>query len=464
MDKFIKNDKRDTILFINNPGKTDLQRLNQAVARLSEEIGRPLRVLVVADRKLIKKELKALPFNFDRIICDTGSVRQVEKALLPYHGKLIAITSWHDKDIPYFQRIIPHVPYLQTPNTDSLDWSTDKIMMRRRLRTFNKKTSPAYTIIEDSSEQSIKRVKKKVGFPLIVKPAGLASSILVSVCFHEEELEKVLKQSFRKLKSAYKRSKGRGKPAILVEQFMEGRMYSVDIYVNSRGKMYSTPLVHVTTGFSIGMNDFFGYRRLTPVTLKPHRQEQGIKVAKEAVNALALKSVSAHVELMQTDDGWKIIEVGPRIGGYRHDMYMDSFGINHTLNDIKIRLPMEPKIPKKPKGYSAVMQLYAEKEGKITKIRGINKIRKLNSFKSLRQSKKVGDKALFASHGGSSVMVVYLFNKNRSDLLADIRRLEQQVKIEVQKRTHIMKPKIIKEVTEEIINDQATVVPEEHPI
>src|SRR5438309_1635157 len=85
-------------------------------------------------------------------------------------------------------------------------------------------------------------IVKKISFPLIIKPAGLASSLLVRLCYHREELEPALAKTIRKIKSVYKKKNGRGEPRILVEEFMEGSMYSIDSYVNQRGVVYHTPL------------------------------------------------------------------------------------------------------------------------------------------------------------------------------------------------------------------------------
>ncbi|OHA62698.1 MAG: hypothetical protein A3E07_00240 [Candidatus Wildermuthbacteria bacterium RIFCSPHIGHO2_12_FULL_45_9] len=43
---------------------------------------------------------------------------------------------------------------------------------------------------------------------------------------------------------------------------------------------------------------------------------------------------------------------------------------------------------------------------------------------------KIGDRAIYAKHGGKSVFDIILFNKDRAKLLADIRRLEQMISIE----------------------------------
>ena len=136
---------------------------------------------------------------------------------------------------------------------------------------------------------------------------------------------------------------------------------------------------------------------------------------------------------MKTEDGWKIIEVGPRIGGFRHEMYNLSYGIDHSYNDILIRIPKKPVLSKKVKGSTAVMQFYPPHKGRLKGITGINKVRKLESFSRIELKKQIGDMCDFARNGDDPVFDIVLFNKTRSKLLADIRRLEQNVKIQITK-------------------------------
>jgi len=134
---------------------------------------------------------------------------------------------------------------------------------------------------------------------------------------------------------------------------------------------------------------------------------------------------------MKVDDDWKIIEAGPRIGGYRHKLYELGYGINHALNDAFIRIPQRPVIPKKVLGYATVLKYYPKKEGVITELKGIKKIQALKSFHSILVQKKVGDRSRFATNGGTAVFSVTLCNGDRSKLLADVRRVEQLIKITV---------------------------------
>jgi biotin carboxylase len=433
MSGFDEAQERDTILFVGSY----LESQKKAMMKLSETANKKLVAVVLIDKtalnpNVVTKVNKGEP-QVIVLQCNVSSGLSIQKALLPYKHRLISATCRSESNIPYFKKIIPHVPYLNTPTETSLEWATDKIRMRRLLSGYDKTISPKFLVAQNSSVETINKIEKTVGFPLIIKPAGLAASLLVTLCYHREELEVALAKTVRKVRSIYKKKNGRGEPQILVEEFMEGSMYSIDSYVNQRGVVYHTPLVHVRTGRAVGFEDFFGYMRLTPVKLRSQNIEPAKRVAEKAIEALNIRSTTCHIELMRTEDGWKIIELGPRIGGFRHEMYELSYGINHSLNDILIRVPKKPIISKKIKGYTAVLQFYSKEKGRLVKIEGVNKIRKLESFKRVNFKKNVGDICDFARNGDDPVFDIVLFNKDRSRLLADIRRLEQTVKIMIKK-------------------------------
>jgi hypothetical protein len=102
-----------------------------------------------------------------------------------------------------------------------------------------------------------------------------------------------------------------------------------------------------------------------------------------------------------------------------------------ALNDILIRIPKKPILNKKVKGFTAVMQFYPRSKGRLKGIVGINKVRKLESFSRLELKKQIGDMCDFARNGDDPVFDIVLFNKSRSRLLADIRRLEKSVTIQI---------------------------------
>ena len=428
MSSFENAQERNMILFVGS----FLGTQDTALKKISKMLDRNITACVLLDvtDNSVKKEI---PKNSKNIFldCDFSSPLAIERTIKPYKDRFLAVTCRAEKNIPLLKKIIPHVPYLNSPTELSLDWTTDKIKMRQLLRNYDKSISPNFLVAHDSSKETLDRIEKQIGFPLILKPSGLAASLLVTVCYYREELEDNLKNTVKKINQTYKKRKGRGDPQILVEEFMEGSMYSIDVYVNQRGVMYFTPLVHVRTGRSIGFDDFFGYMRITPTLLKPHKVEAAKKAAEKTIEALNIRSTTCHIELMKTEDGWKVIELGPRVGGFRHEMYELSFGIDHTMNDILIRIPKKPILSKKIRGYTVALKFYARKKGRLLNIVGINKTRKLESFVSIKLYKQKGDMCDFARNGDDPVFDVILFNKNRSKMLADIRRIEKSIDIQV---------------------------------
>lgn len=359
----------------------------------------------------------------------------ITRVLLPYQNDMIAITARGENGAARLSEIVPHVPYLRTPTADSLRWAMDKYEMRRHLNAYDTNIVPKFTRLKDVSDAELDRVINKVGFPLVVKPASLEESKLVTICYHEEDFKKAAKNIFRKLKSEYKKLNRLQIPTVLAEAFMEGDMYSIDSYVDSRGRVWHCPLVRVKTGKDIGHGDFFNYLQMTPTILKPETVSRAQSVTEKAIHALGLRSLTTHIELMKIDDEWKVIEVGPRIGGFRPLLYELSCGINHSLNDIFIRKPKSPILPKKCQGYACAMKWFAKNEGLIVEMKGIKKIEELESFHSITINKKIGDRAIFARNGGKSIFNLFLYNSERPKLLADIRRIEQMVEVKVARRT-----------------------------
>lgn len=422
---------KDTIAFVMGLRATAVDEVRE----YEKILGKKLTILFIQDSRFpIAKKVA----SYDEILhVDFSSYVKIEEALLPYQNRLLAITCTNDDNIARFAKIIPNVPYLRTPTTESLTWATDKYEMRRRFKTYDPSITPKFTQIKENTKEERDRAIARVGFPMIVKPTNLGASLFVEVCFHEDELKKALSKGFRKIRKAYEDDKRLESPRIIAEQFIEGDMYSIDSYVDSRGKIYHCPLVRVKTGKDIGWKDFYGYLQITPTVLKQETVIKAQEVAEKAIKALGLRSCSAHTELIKHDIDWKVVEVGPRIGGARDELYKLSCDIHHSLNDIKIRIPEKPIIPKKCKGFAAYMKWFAHKEGTIVETKGIKKIEQLESFYKIDVKKKVGDKSIFASNGGRAIFILYLYNPERAKLLADIRRIEEMVKVKVVRRMKV---------------------------
>src|SRR3989338_5087916 len=162
-----------------------------SIRRYGKSQKKKFRVMLIADSRSKQKRDQSSYEDLDIYIeVDFSSPKNIAEALLPYQDELLAITCRAEAHMMKFAAVIPHVPYLRTPTTESLTWATDKYEMRKRLKLYDVKRTPKFTLIKENSKVERKRVIEKVGFPLILKPTNLAQSMLVSICYHEEEFEK----------------------------------------------------------------------------------------------------------------------------------------------------------------------------------------------------------------------------------------------------------------------------------
>lgn len=404
----------------------------ESIRKYGEKNNRTYRIMVVWDQKIAPKTVANYPDADIFLPIDFKSDESIKEALAPYAEELLAITCRAESYLSRFIKIIPHVKYLNVPTVESLEWATDKLMMRRRFALHAKKYSPKYAVVKENTALERKRVIEKIGFPLIMKPTNLAQSLLVTVCYHEEELKNALTTGFKKIKKVYSNNGRLEVPKLMVEAYMEGDMFSIDAYVDGDGLVYYCPVVKVVTGKQIGHDDFYNYLHMTPAKLKEVSIMRAQEAAKAGIDALNLRNTTVHVELMRVDDEWKLIEIGARVGGFRCALYRQSCDIDHSLNDVLIRMGKKPVIPKKCHGYAATLKWYPKKEGVLTKMKGIKKIQELESFNEISVNSKVGDRSIFAKNGGKAVFSVTLSNPDRSKLLADIRRVEKSVDIQTE--------------------------------
>ncbi len=423
---------KDIILFINaiRPETFDALREHQ------KRTGRIFKPVVIVDEKIqesITERNAQVGFldAVERVSANFDSAFSIRQALRPYADRTFAVTAQYENSILELKKIIPYLPYLPTPSEPSLVWATEKREMRALLEAYNPALVPKYREVHDCADGTIRSIETDMPYPLIVKPSGLEGSLLVSLVHNGKELHSALKHVFSYAQEAYDTWIKRQTPAVLVEEFMEGDMYSVDTYVAEDGTCRHAPPVKVITGHKAGFEDFFGYKRIAPSGLSPNEIRDAYHIAGEACHALGLRAITVHTELMRTPEGWKVIEVGPRIGGYRHAIYSLSFGINHIMNDIQNRAGEEPDIPGIPLSHTAVFNIYAHEEGILTAVSGVGAVRRLASFVSLRQTLHPGEELYFAKHNGDPVFEVILNNKDLQQFESDIESLQQMLTLRV---------------------------------
>ncbi|MDQ3093968.1 MAG: ATP-grasp domain-containing protein [bacterium] len=319
--------------------------------------------------------------------------------------------------------------YCQTPL--SLETASEKSKMREAFMANFPEITPKFVNIRNIRSLETTDLKD-FSYPLIIKPNGLTSSFLVIKCDNFNELAQNVSIAFSEIDKVYQREHGVGDKSILIEEFIEGDMYSVDAFVMADGKtMHFMPLVRVVTANDVGLEGFYGYQRILPVELNATERTLAEECASKAMQAVGLKSSAAHVELYQTRNGWKVVELGPRIGGYRQELYKLAYDLDNFYNDFLTHLNIPPIVSSEPIGFAAAINIYPDKTGVISSMNGIDEAGKLGSLFSLKTHAKVGDLSKPAVNGGKYVVDAILHSKTEDELLQDIKRLRGLVQVDI---------------------------------
>lgn len=421
---------RDTILSIDDvePG------LVTALKKHSRRLGRPLKGVVLIDTNpsvASRERARDDSGLFEEIRCDFDDTSRLQSILKEYQYNLLAVTCRRENSMSSFKKVLPFLPYVNSPSESAILWATEKHLMRDRLRDYDIDLVPKYRYLAGPGTMSAENISRELAFPVIVKPTGLAASILVTRCDDLYELKSCLNRTFQIINDVYERELGRGRPGVLVEEMIRGDMYSIDAYVDSKGKIFFLPLVGVITAHSVGLEGFYSHSFVIPTGLPEKEIKAAHKASADAIRALNLNSSTAHIELFRSPEGWKIIELGPRIGGYREALYREAYGIDHYYNDLAIRMDIEPEIPAEPIAHATSFNIYPDEEGEIIDIAGLEEAKRIESLIDIKCHAKPGDLAFFAGNGGRFIVDGTLCNKDPHKLNDDLLRVRNTIQIKV---------------------------------
>lgn len=407
--------------------------LVNAVHQLSKELGRPLKGVALVHRSFLDYPTRPVDTTglFEEVVVDYDNPEELQKTIMPFADRILLATTRYEDAIHHFSQLVPYIPYVSTPTESSLIWSTEKPLMRDRLKNYDPRLVPQYVRVEEQDVSRCTELTQDFSFPVIIKPGSLWSSFLVSRCDTREQLTEQLRATFSIINKVYGRLRRVTQPVLLVEEMIQGDMYSTDVYVSRDGTVRCLPLIRAVTDAALGRESFSEHHAFLPVDLSDEETEQAFAAATAAIRALGLRSTTAHVELFKTNDGWKIIELGARIGGSREELYRESFGIEHHYNDLANRADMEPKIPTKLLKHAREEDIYADEEGVIEAIEGIDEARNLASMSVLKVAVQPGDRAQFADKGGDVLIQAILSNPDKVQLEADAAKLREIIRFKI---------------------------------
>lgn len=255
--------------------------------------------------------------------------------------------------------------------------ATDKFEMIKAFKAHNV-ASPWFFTVDNRDE--LKALESQLSYPCIMKPTDNAGShgVVLAKCFDDLSRE-----------YEYSRESARhGK--VIIEEYLQGDEVSVEVMVVD-GKVN---ILQITDKLTTGAPHFVEMGHSQP-SQQPIAIQKAIKeLATRACQSVGINQGPAHVEMMLTERGPVMIELGARMGGdyITTALVPLSTGIDMVKAAIDVALGNIPDIEPSLHCASAIRYIAAP-EGIIKSITGVEEAKQLPGVREVIMTKSVGEKS-----------------------------------------------------------------------
>lgn len=288
--------------------------------------------------------------------------------------------------------------------------ATDKGEMIKAFEA-NNVEHPWFFILKN--EEDFKRALPKITYPCVIKPTDNAGNRGVSYAKDEAELLSLYGYSHENSHSG----------DVIIEEYMAGQEVSVEIIVY-HGVVH---ILAVTDKLTQGKPYFVEIGHSEQSQLGTENVARIKDLATRAVKAIGIDNSPAHVEIMLTKDGPKMVELGARMGGGCITTHLVplSTGIDMIKSVMDMAMGGEPDVtPKFDKG-SALRHIVGL-EGEIESIEGLDAARAYPGVTEVTMLKGVGDKVGYFKNGTDRIGYVIAQGNDAADA---VRICEEAMKL-----------------------------------
>ena len=324
---------------------------------------------------------------------------------------------------------ITNVLNLPGISTKAAEACTDKELMRQLFNAAPEQISPDFKAIK--SKEELLAFAQSHAFPLILKPANLAKSLLVTKNDSVEELIENYDKAIDLLQTTYAKYAPNREPKLIIEEFLEGTIHSVDAFVDAKGVPHILEqVVDYQTGYDIGFDDNFHYSRVLPSSLPSEDKTALRHVAKLGCEALGITSSPAHIEIILTKSGPRIVEIGARNGGYRERMHSFANGIDITGNHLALALGNQPAIVASKDNACAVLELFPKTGGSFQGIKNYDTLTRLPSLQYVSVKAKLKTHVGKSADGYKMCAVVIIGSSDFTQFNKDLEYIRSNVSVQ----------------------------------
>lgn len=295
--------------------------------------------------------------------------------------------------------------------------STDKFLM---IEAFDKNNVEHPWYIKIDKNYNLNFLKEHVKYPCIVKPTDNSGSRGVIKC-----------NSFNELISSINYSSEKGRSGnVLIEEYLEGNEVSVEIIVYNK----IPHVIQITDKLTTGAPHFVELGHTQPSSLNPSILNKVADLACRAVKSVGIENGPAHVEIMVTKNGPKMIELGARLGGDSITTYLVplSTGVDMVKSTIEISLGIEPDLKIKYNKGSAIRFIQPEK-GMIVNIDGLEKLKETSYIRDIQLTKNIGDHVNFVESSVDRIGHIIVQGNNSTEASKFCEEALKKIKVKYKK-------------------------------
>lgn len=266
--------------------------------------------------------------------------------------------------------------------------ATNKVAMRKALQERN---VPIPKFFKVSNKEEFEYVVEQFRVPIIIKPADSSGSRGIYLIEDLADKEQILKSYDYSCQFSLSNT-------LVVEEYMRGSEVSVET-LTIDGECH---VIQITDKLTTGAPHFVEMGHSQPTRHSKEIMERIVEVTKAANKAIGIENGPSHTEIIVTDDGPKIVELGARLGGDNITTHLVplSTGVNMVECCIKIALGEKTNIePKWNKG--SAIRYFKQHAGVVRSIEGINIASKVEGIRQISVVHNVGESITEVESSGS---------------------------------------------------------------
>lgn len=235
---------------------------------------------------------------------------------------------------------------------------------------------PWYYIVPTLDD--LKNIIDKIIYPCIMKPTDNAGSRGVVLCHDRTELE---------AEYEYSHNESRG-GAVIIEEYLQGPEFSVEVMVING----EPNVLQITDKLTTGTPHFVEMGHTQPTRQNDENANKIRDLACRAVKAVGINVGPAHVEMILTKDGPKMVELGARMGGDCITTHLVPLSTGIDMVGCTIQLACGEDIDIKPKfNKGSAIRYFDAHNGTIKTIKGVDEARTLPGIQEISIVHQVGD-------------------------------------------------------------------------